>query len=572
MKDFVTKVLSELKSDSTLNENSLVRLVVESTNKAIANRESYENVYNQLKTSLVGINEHLKNEKINVLLGQFTTNERTTDSIINGISKVGNLKGKLNIIKESTAYSNPIIKSKVDNFEIKMNEGSEYRLYPAFISEMTPHMHEKSVKSAVDQMINVLENKGADLELLNTIEYMASLNSPIYESIIGELKTMLAENTYSADIINLKFGNTNFPMINQLVNSLKIAESKKSDGFTLGLGNSDTRITNLIAPSERTKNGIIIYADDRFIRISESTETDGSELELHVNEGFTIATLNPEYVRVNHEKFYNLSESFARLGFKSTGIREGVESKAIRNFKLGLNVNESGDLDIYLNDNKINGLDSINLTEALVMETPDIKNRVQFIFENLSSIVTFEFIKNVTNDRMLSDAIVFNLSENYIVCNKKNAVERVWNIMNEEQMFNFFNESFQYDISPIFGTKINEQIEERRKIEEAKAAIQENISKLEGSVAKLDESISANEISADDAAKLETLKTSINESIAKLKEEYIELDLARKQMISESEEEEDEEESDDITDELNNNINKYANKYAMPNITSGAEG
>ena len=233
MKNFVTKVLSELKSDSTLNENSLVRLVVESTDKAIANRESYESVYNQLKNSLVGINEHLKNKKIDVLLGQFTTNERTTDSVIIGISKVGDLKGKLDIIKESTAYTNPIIKSKIDNFEIKMSKVLEYRLYPSFISEMTPHMHESSIKTAVNQIINVLENKGADLELLNTIEYMSSLKSPIYESIIGELKVMLAENTYSADIINLKFGNTNFPMINNLVNTLKIAESKNSDTFTL---------------------------------------------------------------------------------------------------------------------------------------------------------------------------------------------------------------------------------------------------------------------------------------------------------------------------------------------------
>ena len=288
-----------------------------------------------------------------------------------------------------------------------------------------------------------------------------------------------------------------------------------------------------------------MYADDRFIKISENLEITGNETDVHIKEGFLIATLKPEYVKENYEGLYNLSESFARLGFKSTGSREGVETNAIRNFKVGLVVNESGELDIYLNDNKTDGLDSINLTEALVMETPDVRNRVEYVFENLSKITTFEFIKNVSNDRMLSDAIVFNLSENYIVCNKKNAAERVWNTMNEEEMFNFFNENFQYDISPIFGTKINEQIEERKKIEEAKIAIKTNISKLEKSVAKLNESINSNEISADDAAKLETLKTSINESIAKLKEEYIALDLSKKSKLNEEEEESETEETNE---------------------------
>jgi hypothetical protein len=533
MKDFVNNVLNELKSDSGLNQNSLVKLVIESTDKSIVNQENYDHIYVQLKDSLNGVNEHLKNRKIDMLLSQFNKKERTTDSILNEMSKVANLQSKLNLIKESNAYSNPIIKSKVDNYETSLRSGSpEFKLYPSFINEFTQHIHESSVKSAVDQVINIVENKSTDFEVLNTIHIMNEANSrtPIYESIADALKKSLAENKYSADIINLMHGESNLPLVTQLVNNLRVMEASKDGSFTLGAGNSDTNIKNTIAPSMRIKKGVLTYIDNRFIKISESTKLTGNETEVHINEGFTIATMDPEFIKAKFPRLYNVSEAFASLGFTQLTSKEGVESNSIRNFKLGLQVNESKGLDIYVNDNKIDGLNSINLTEALTMETPDVRNRVQCVFENLSSIFAFEFIKNITNDRMLSEATVFELGGNYIVCNKPNSADRVWNQVDESEMSDFFNENFQYDISNIFATKIDEAIETKRKIEAAKAAILENINKLEGSVSKLDETIKTGDVDSSRVAELEKLKTSINESISKLKEDYINVDLAKSEV------------------------------------------
>jgi len=611
MKDFVNRVLTELKSDLTLNKNSLVKLVIESTNKSIVNQDNYDNIYVQLKDSLKGVNEHLKNKKISVLLSQFNKQEKTTYSILHEMSKVANLSSKLELIKESNAYSNPIIKSKVDSYCDSINSGyPEFRLYPSFINEMTQHIHEKSVKTVVDQVINIVKNKATDFELLNTIHIMTSANSqtPIYESIAESLKKSLAENKYSADIINLMHGESNLPLVTQLVNNLRIIEASKDGSFTLGAGNIDTKIQNVIAPSIKIKNGIITYVDNRFMKISESTKLTGNETEVHINEqiatataiwtslspsnkkaikqavkevedtgtkvtkslvktqlkkintgvaaakdvvsyieksvanplnwwkndtssntneGFTIATMNPEFVKAKFPKFYKLSEAFASLGFVPSSNREGVESNSIRNFKMGLNTNEARGLDIYLNDNKIDGLKSINLTEALLMETPEVKSRVEFVFENVSSIFAFEFIKNISNDRLLSEATVFELGGNYILCNKPNTADRIWNKVDELQMSEFFNENFQYDISSIFATKIDETIELKRRIETAKAGILENINKLEGSVAKLNTTIKSDDVDASKVAELEKLKTSINESISKLKEDYINVDLSK---------------------------------------------
>ena len=250
------------------------------------------------------------------------------------------------------------------------------------------------------------------------------------------------------------------------------------------------------------------------------------------NEGFTIATMDPEFIKAKFPILYNLSEAYATLGFKNSNHIEGVESNSIRNFKFGLSINESNGLDIYLNDNKIDGIESINLTEALVMETPDVRNRVEYVLDNLSKIKSFEFIKNVSNDRLISEATVFELNGDYIICDKPNAVQRTWGKVNELAMYNFFNEKFQYDISSIFGTKIEESIETKQKIETAKTAILENVSKLEKSVSKLNVTINAGEADRADIAKLETLKESIEASIVKLKEEYITIDLAKSEIAS----------------------------------------
>lgn len=529
MKNFVHNVIAELKSDSDLNNNSLVKMVVESTERSILYNNKYENIYTDLRKSLTGVNEHLNNDKIKSFLDQFKKNDETQDSKISDISKRANLASKLNLIKESNAYSNPLIFEKVNRYQANLDKtNEEYKLYPGFISEFEIHAVEESVSKAISEVKSILEQYASDYELMYAISLMESVNTSVYSSIIPELKTMLVEGKYTSDIINLKFGETGLPYVKTLVNNLKVVESKTDKTFTLGAGNADTIIRDVIAPAEKTKNGLVAFLDNRFIKISENTKADGSETEVHVNEGVSISTLNPSWVSENHPELYNIAEAFAVLGFKESELNEGVESRTVRNFAISLTPNLKGDFDVLINGSNVGDAKSVNLTEALAMESTETRKRVELIFENLSKIYTLGFIKNVSNVRTLSEATVFELSNNYVICDKKNAAERDWLKVDEMQMFNFFNDKFQYDISPIFGTQINESIETSKKIEESKKSIQADINKLETSIVKLDEAINAKGVGADDVAKLEEIKESIEQSISKLKEEYIKYDLTKK--------------------------------------------
>ena len=529
MKNFVHSVIAELKNDSNLNNNSLVRMVIESTDKSILTNARLEDVYTELRSSLITINEHLKDSKINNIISQFKKNDNTQDSKIKDIAKRADLVSKLYSIKESNAYSNPIIAEKVNRYLSELNKiDEEYKLYPGFISDFEMHAIEKSVSKALSGVKSILEKYASDYELIYAVSMMESFGTSIYSSMVPELKHMLTEGTYTADIINLKFGDSGLPYIKTLVNNLKVVESKSENTFTLGAGNTDTIIKNVIAPAEKTKSGLIVYTDNRFIKISENKKLDGSELEVHINERFSISTINPEWVKLNCPELYKVSEAFANLGFKESSLHEGVESKSIRNFAITLSPNIKGEFDVLINGSNVGNAKSVNLTEALSMESDLTRSKVELLFENLSKIYTLEFIKNVTNDRMMTESTVFELSNNYIICNKKNAAEREWKKVDEKEMFDYFNKNFQYDISPIFATQINESIETARKIEDAKRLIQADINKLETSITKLNEAINAKGVGANDVAKLEDIKESIEQSISKLKEEYINYDLTKK--------------------------------------------
>jgi hypothetical protein len=535
MKNLINRALNELSTDQELKSNPLVKILTESMNKSIVANASTEIMYSQLKEGLTSINAHLKNKKIDNILDQFKKGEISVDSEIIKKSKLANLSGILEGIKSSNACTNPIIKQYVDSIEESMKSIPEFMLYPSFIREFSKFSHEKSIKEAVDHVSNVMNKNASDFEVLYTITSMSNMNSQIYENVVSELKEMLAKGEYTSDIINIKLGKSGLPAISNLVNTLKIVESKQSDSFTLGIGNGDTKVSNQLAPSTKSKDGsLMMYADNRFIRVSESKKRIKYETEVHIEaDNFRISTLDPNYVKENYSKFYSVCEAYARLGFAKSELNEGVESKAIRNFKIGMYLNETSDLDLYLNDSKIEDISKLNLSEALVMETSDVRSKVEKLLENLGAIYNLDFIKNISNDRMLAEATVYKLKDTYIVCERLNAAERDWKKMDEHQMYEFFMKKFQYDISPIFKTKIDESIEAKKQIEVRKQEITDNIAKLEGSIKKIDEALESNTVRKDAIDKLEEIKESIQKSISDLKEEYISIDLMKKGEVNE---------------------------------------
>jgi hypothetical protein len=533
MNDFVNNVLAELQNNQRIKNNPLVQLVVESANVSIRNNESNELVYSQIKRGLSSINEKINSSEVSSILSKFDKFEDTSESKVYRLSKIGNLSQKLDSIKESNAYSNPIIADKVNRYNAELGSGkAEFMLYPRFINDFGSHVIEESVKSAVESISSIINENTGKLEMLNTIYLMENMNSPLYKSTCEDLKNMLVNESYTSDIINLKYGKTDLPLIKSLVNTLKMVESRDSGTFTMGAGNSDTLVENMVCPAIKSaKKSILTYMDGRFIRVTESEKLNGSELEVNVKgNGFSISTIDPNWVKEKHTSFYNVCESYAKLGFKPSENKSGVESSNISKFNIGLIVNEDLNLDLYINDKKIDSAKDANISEALVMVDDETKGHVKRVLENTNTILNLEFIKNVSNDRTLAESIVFKLNESYFICDKLNSAERSWSQVNEHKMYEHFMSKFNYDISPIFGSKINESIELDKKIEARKSEILKNIEKLEGSIAKLSEAAQSKDIDPINLSNLDTLKSSLVESVENLRDEYVKLDLGKKSL------------------------------------------
>ena len=157
----------------------------------------------------------------------------------------------------------------------------------------------------------------------------------MYGTAVEDLRKMVINESYSADILKIKF-NSEIPSINALVSDLRTLEAKQLGYFTLGEGNGDTTVKNVIAPAIKTNEGsLVIMHDNRFIAVSESKKLSGNEIEVHINENYKIATVDPEYIKSTYSNFYKTCESYYALGFVANAAGTGVESTAIKNFKIG---------------------------------------------------------------------------------------------------------------------------------------------------------------------------------------------------------------------------------------------
>jgi hypothetical protein len=530
MKGFVDKILTELKENSTLSSEPLVKILTESIEKSIALGETNASIYRNLKSGIASINKSVQSPNLTVILEQFTQLENTPDARTYEIAKSVNLAQKLEAIKESKSGSNPVINSQIEVFESYLNNGTpDFALCEGFIQFFSNHLYDSKIKSEVQKVQTYLAENKSSILFLNTIYSMDSMASQQYLTVSAELKNMLIAESYTSDILKLKYG-TSIPLINQLVNDLRVLESQTMGYFTLGEGDSFTSVTNLITPATKAKDGMILYMDDRFISIRESNGLTGKETNVYIDGSFKIAEVDSNYVKEKFPKFYKVAESFATLGFKKNLDGTGVDSGSIRNFNISFKTNENKELDLYLNESKIANLDDINLMEALALESNLIKEKVVTLFENSNNLFNFDFIKELTNDRTMSEALVLKLNEEFYICDKLNSAERDWRKVDEHDLYQFCMNKFNYDISPIFKTKIDEKVEAYAKIEDRKNAISVDITKLEETMEKLQKAISSPDLDSDAVKKLTGIRESIESTITALKNDYVGLDLFKKEV------------------------------------------
>jgi hypothetical protein len=255
----------------------------------------------------------------------------------------------------------------------------------------------------------------------------------------------------------------------------------------------------------------------------------GSESKIHINSNYKITEIDPNYVKKNISSFYSVCEAYATLGFEKSQDGLGVETKALRNVRIGLKLNENRELDLYVNGARPNSIEEAqaSIAHATSLQTTQNKILINTVLENSNQIFNFEFIKNISNDRLGREAMIVKMDENYFVCEKKNQVEHEWSKMTPNQLYNYIKEGFAYDIRPIFGEKVSKAEQQIAKIEERKAEILIEVKKLEESVEKLKAATDNKDLEFNAIKKLDAIKESIESMINSLKDEYVAIDLAK---------------------------------------------
>ena len=526
MTGFTNQILAELKSNNKLAAQPLVKMLIESIDKSTALGESEKQIYNNLKEGLTVVNATLNDANLSAILEQFTKIEATPEAKVQELAKKVNLSKKLEAIRESKAISNPMINTQVSIFEGHLKSGiPDFALCENFIKVFTTYAYEPTIKVELAKVNQYLSENHAQNLMLSAIYAIDRMPVNTNASASKELKQLLVTESYTSDILKMKFGNT-IPQVTQLINDLRLLESQTLGYFTLGEGDTFTNVSNMIAPATQAKDGFIVYTDNRFLSIRESKGLTGKEKMVHIDGAFKIAEIDPTYVKEKFPKFFSVAEAFASLGFEK--VNEGVTSKSIRNFNLSFKTNENKELDLYLNESKVENSEDINIMEALALESDSVKQKVMTLFENSSNLFNFDFIKEITNDRTLAEATIFKLNDLFYVCEKSNTADRSWMQVDEFKLYEFCMNKFNYDISPIFKTKIDERIEDFKLIESKKEAIMIDVKKLEDTLEKLQKTISNPEVEKDAVKKLQGIKESIETTINTLKEDYVGLDILKK--------------------------------------------
>ena len=535
MNEFVNNVLTELKSSKTLSTMPLISMLIESTNKSISLKENPNSIYTSFRSGIAAINERVKSKELSNILTKFDKNDATPDVLISRMANEVDFKSKITRLRESAVYSTPIIKSKVEDLSAVIESGQPHFLFcESFVKHFKQYNYDKTVNATINEVTTYVNENRPKLTVLNALYQMNnSVTKAMYAGIANGLSEMLISESVTADSIKMKYG-TELPLVKMLVSDLKVLEAENGGDFTLGEGNGDTVVKNVITPAIQIEEGILMYVDDKFISIRESKGLVGNEKEVFIDEEYKISQVEPSYVKNRYSDFYSLSEAFANLGFKVSEYEDLVESSNLRNMRIGLKINENKNLDLYLNGTLVGDKDKAiaSIYETMVLESDLTKSKALRIIENSDEIVNFEFIKHIQNARTLSEAYVFSLNKDFYLCEKVNKVEGQWKKVDEYELYEYFKLNFKYDVSKIFKTKIDAGIAKIRKIESDKVKITEDIAKLQDSSNKLGEALTNPNIDDDKKEKLLNLKEGIDSNIASFKEQYLRLDLEKKREVA----------------------------------------
>lgn len=517
MNGLIQELTNELKNNTGVNSSLAAKVVLESINNSLMLGVSPSEILENSLTTLEQFATEMTNENLKEVVTKFRKMSDKPTSRLQNMAKEAGLSIKIQAIKESEIYADPVLKHTVARLEEALTTMPEYRAIRYFFEGLSKFSYDKTISNILESLTTYVNENSVKFEILNSIFEMRVTGAVLYKDACALLEEALLENVETADSLRMKMRNfANLPVVNQLINRISLLESKATGSFNLGIGNGDAAVKPVVAPFYKVNEGTaVVFVDNKFIKLSE----DADPTQLSLEE----ATALPE--------FFDVCEAFSKLNFKE---KNGEYVSTGRNLTVAFGVNENGTLNLKINGSVIENIDSVKFSEIFLMETIDTRSALSKVFDNLDLIVNLEFGKVIVNERLGKDSIVFNFGDNIFVFEKLGDA-RLIKKMKGLTFHSYVMENFKYDISDMYSIQLEEREANIKALDSQKSAIEQNLAKLETSLSQIEEALSDKSISADYQEKLYELKMSIEKNVNALKNQYIIVDQSKKKSLTESE-------------------------------------
>lgn len=510
MNGLIQKLTTELKSNSSINSSIAAKVVLESINNSLMLGVAPNQILENSLETLEQFATEMVNENLKEVVAKFKKMAEKPTASLQNMATAAGLKIKLQAIKESETYGDPIFKHTVAKLEEAVNSMPEYRALGFVYESLSKFAYDKTVAGILEEISTYVDNNRVKLEVLNAVFEMRVAGPVLYKDACALLEQAVLEGIETSDGIKMKLRSfSNLPVVSRLINTVSMLEAKTDGTFNLGIGNGDAQVKPIVAPFYKvTESDALIFIDNKFIKVSENE--DPTQVTVADAQEFS--------------EFFEICEAFRFLNFRESGSETVAKC---RNLSVAFGINENGTLILKLNGAVVENLDNVRLTELFVMESIETRSALTKIFDNLDLIVNIEFGKTIINERLGRNSIVLNLGENIFVFEKLGDT-RILKKMKDLTFHNYVMENFKYDVSELYSIQLEERDIKIKELNSEKSAIEANLEKLEKTISQINEALSDSSISADNKEKLNDLRMSIEKNVNALKNQYILVDQSKK--------------------------------------------
>ena len=527
MADFASDILNSIKNDREFKFNPVIMAVVETLENKRQNFQVEDDYLSAIKESLSSVNAYVKNQKIEGLIVKIDE-KLATDVNASMHTKVNrmyyeiDMPGALNAIRESSVYSEPVVKKYVDAavMEMQSNKMPYFKYLPGFMGTLSTYRTDAIINEWCSKFEKYVEDNRKKLMLLETIHYLDGIGNGFYRGVTEKLKPFALSNDVTADKIMFEMKDfTVVPIVKEMIMAMQAQEASDGKQFNLGPGDGNTKVFNYVGPVLKENNNMILLVDGKFLNITNiAIDEKNIERVFGTTGDITIQEVKPEYVYEAAGEYYQIAKSFEYLNFKAN--TNGVNTK-LRNINVDFKVNEAGDLNLYLNDQHIEDPKAINFHQMLVLENNYVKTCSTILFNNIDKVYNVEFVKLLVNESKNAASLIINVNEEYYVYdfiedNKRNVFKT-----DGFNLQKFVLEKFGYDVRELFSIQINDVKDKVGLIEKRKTEIQDALSKLDESYAILDETINNPQTKPEDVEMLRNLVEKVEKERVALKNAYI---------------------------------------------------